>query len=364
MTTRQNLIFHQNSYREMVMDVGVDRPDLSNLPPEVVAYIEALEAALEQPDTDERELPLEPSEPPTTINVITISTNGLAKRTPRHFYTRQRRGGMGVFGMDVVEDDVPKFLVLADIEAGMTVITDHGRAFRVPVAELTETSVAGRGKTILDRFPLRANEQIALVVGDPLPGQPSAFLALVTVRGQVRRIGKQFLGRNLHPGTELYPLAEGGAPAAAAWTSGNDDLLIATRTGLAIRFAERQVPVRGCLGLRVDPSDVVVGVAAADAETGGAFMVGNEGKGTIRLYSGFSANKAPGSGGKTLMKVEELIGVNAVREQDDVFIVSRLGKIIRFAAAEVPAKEGVVQGVNCMALRADECVALAISPGS
>ena len=83
--------------------------------------------------------------------------------------------------------------------------------------------------------------------------------------------------------------------------------------------------MRGCLGVRVDLSDAVVGVAAADAEHGGAFMVSHEGKGTIRLYSGFSANKAPGSGGKTLMKVDQVIGVNAAREQDDVFIVSRLG---------------------------------------
>jgi DNA gyrase subunit A len=283
----------------MAVDLGIERPDLSNLPPDVVAYIEALEAALEQPaDSEAHELPLEPSEPPTPINVITITANGLAKRTPRHFYTRQRRGGMGVFGMDVVEGDAPKFLVLADIDAGLTIITNQGRAFRLPVAELAETPVAGRGKSILERFPFRANEQMALVAGDPLPGQASAYLLLVTVRGQVRRIGKQYLGKNLQPGTELHNVAEGGPLAATAWTSGNDDLLIATRTGLAIRFSERQVPVRGCLGLRVDPSDSVVGVAAADAESGGAFMVSHEGKGTIRLFAGFSANKAPGSGGK------------------------------------------------------------------
>jgi DNA gyrase subunit A len=346
------------------MAVGVDRPDLSNVPLDVVAYIEALEAALEQHASDGREVPLEPSEPPTTINVITISENGLAKRTPRHFYTRQRRGGMGVFGMDVVDGDAPKFLILADADAGLTLITNQVRAFRMPVSDFVETPVAGRGKSILDRFPLRPDERLALVVADPLPGQPSAYLALVTVRGQVRRIGRQYLGTNLKAGTELYPVAEGGAPAAAAWTSGNDDLMIATRAGLAIRFSERQVPVRGCLGMRVDPNDSVVGVAAADAETGGAFMASSEGKGTIRLYSGFSANKSPGSGGKTLMKAEELIGMQAAREQDDLFIVSRLGKIIRFAAAEIPAKEGVVQGVNCMALRADECVVLAVSPGS
>ncbi len=355
---------------ELASELGIDRPDLGGVSPEVVAYIEALETALARraAETDSardaREMPLEPSEPPTTINVITISAQGFAKRTPRHFYTRQRRGGMGVFGMDVVDGDAPQFLVLADVDAGLTLITDQGRAFRMPVADFVETPVAGRGKQILERFPLRANEQLALVVGDPLPGSPGAYLVLVTVRGQVRRIGSQYLGRHLQPGTEVYNVAEGGPPAAAAWSTGNDDLMIATRTGLAIRFSERQVPVRGCLGMRVDPSDAVVGVAAADATQGGAFMVSSEGKGTIRLYSGFSANKAPGSGGKVLMKTEQLVGLSAVREQDDIFIVSRLGKIIRFAAGEVPAKEGVVQGVNCMALRADECVALAVSLGS
>ena len=345
------------------MGLEVERPDLDNVPPEVVAYIEALEAALTAPAVESRELPLEPSEPPTTVNVITISASGLAKRTPRHFYSRQRRGGMGVFGMDVIDDDAPRFLALADIEAGLTLITDHGRAFRMPVAEFVETPVAGRGKSILERFPLRPDEQLTLVVGDPLPGQPSAYLVLVSVRGQVRRLGSQYLGKNLQAGTEIYNVAEGGAPAAAAWSTGNDDLLIATRAGLAIRFSERQVPVRGCLGMRVDPSDAVLGVAAADAAQGGVFVVSNEGKGTIRLYSGFSANKAPGSGGKTLMKADQLVGLHAAREQDDLFVVSRLGKIIRFAAGEVPAKEGVVQGVNCMALRADECVAMAVSPG-
>ena len=73
----------------------------------------------------------------------------------------------------------------------------------------------------------------------------------------------------------------------------------------------------------------------------------------------FGANKSPGAGGKTVMKSEALVGAMIVSPNHDLFAISRLGKIIRFQAAEVPAKEGLVQGVNCMALRADECVALA-----
>jgi DNA gyrase subunit A len=353
-----------------MLDELPERPDLSDLPPDIVAYIEALEQAVAQGADkararaeDERAEPLEPSEPPTTIQVITISTQGLAKRTARHLYARQRRGGMGVFGMDVVEGDAPKFLLLADLNAGLTVITDHARAFRLPVAEVAEMPVAGRGRPLFAGLPLRADESVALVVGDPLPGRPTAYLTVVSARGQVRRFGSQYLGKNLQAGTVLYNIAEGGAPAAWCWTSGNDDLLIATRTGQGIRFAERLAPIRGCLGLRVDPSDAVVGVGAAEGETGAVFLATDEGKGTIRRFAGFSANKAPGGGGKVVMKAERLLGAGAVRDQDDLFMLSRLGKVIRFAAAEVPAKEGVVQGVNCMALRADECVALLVSPG-
>ena len=209
---------------------------------------------------------------------------------------------------------------------------------------------------------MRDDEHLALVIPDPLTSR-NAFLTLVTQRGQVRRIGSQFLGKQLQPGTVLHNVAEGGPPAAACWTSGNDELLIATHTGAAIRFAERLVPVRGCLGLRVDPHDAVVGIAATDAQ-GGVFLLGQDGKGTIRLLEGFAANKAPGSGGKVVMKADRLIGAAAASPADDILILSRLGKVIRFPAHEIPAKEGVVQGVNCMALRADECVALAVSPGA
>lgn len=344
-----------------------DRPDLTGLPPAVVAYIEALEAALESAVESDggtsRMAAPEPSEPPTSINVVTITRGGLAKRTPRHFYTRQRRGGMGVFGVEVGDDDAPQFLLLADAGAYLTLVTDQGRAFRMAVDDVAETSLAERGRPLLDRFPLRAEEKLALVVADPLPGQPSAYLALATVRGQVRRIGSQYLGKNLQAGTVLYNVAEGGPPAASCWTSGDDELFIATRAGQAIRFSERQVPVRGCLGMRVEPQDAVIGLAAAP-EDGGIFLMSDEGKGTIRLFSGFTANKSPGGSGKIAMRADRLVGAHAVQPGDDILAISRLGKVIRFPADEVPPKEGVVQGGNCMALRADECVALAVSPGS
>ena len=342
-----------------------ERPDLTATSPEVVAYVEALEAQIEELQTRKSsrsaprvETPLEPSEPPTTINLISISQNGLAKRTPRHLYSRQRRGGMGIFDLDSPEGDPPAFLALADESAGLVLITNQARAFRLPVREIVETEVRGRGESILGAFPLRPEEILTLAIAD----SGGSYMVLVSERGQVRRIASQYVGESLQAGTVLYNPQEGGAPAAACWSSGGGDLFLATRLGKAIRFSERQVPVRGCLGMRVDQGDAIVGVAAVPVD-GGVFMANDEGKGTVRQMSGFTANKAPGSGGKVGMKVDTLLGASSVSAGDDIFIISRLGKIIRFSVDEVPFKEGVVQGVNCMGLRADECVAMVRSLG-
>ncbi|VAW42155.1 hypothetical protein MNBD_CHLOROFLEXI01-1791, partial [hydrothermal vent metagenome] len=128
-----------------------------------------------------------------------------------------------------------------------------------------------------------------------------------------------------------------------------------------IRFRETQVPARGgCLGLRVSPDDTVVAVSSV-INSSGVFVVGHDGKGTIRQMSGFRLNKAPGAGGKTILKTEQLIGAVTVREADDIFIISQSGKLIRFQADEVPPKTGVVQGVNCMGVRGDLITAVAVA---
>lgn len=322
--------------------MNLERPDLSTLPTAVAAYIEALEAELdalrqrEDEATTRGEAPLEPSEPPTRMNVLTISARGVAKRTPRHLYWRQRRGGMGVFDLDSGDEDPPQFLVIADESDGVILVTDQGRAFRLPVDELPEAPVRSRGRDLAELFPLRPDEKLALA----LPDQGGAYLALVTTRGQVRRIGSQYVGRNLQPGTVLYNIKEGGPPAAACWTSGTDELLIVTRRGQGIRFAERLVPVRGCLGMRVESDDVVAGIAATDA-AGGVFLLGADGKGTVRLLSGFAANKSPGAGGKTVMKSDALVGAVSVCATHDIFAISRLGKIIPSKAPKCRPRKGL-----------------------
>lgn len=352
----------------------VDRPDLSGLPLEVLSYIQSLEAELEalrvtslerslrvaavprerseaSPESDSE--PAGPSEGPTTNNVITATAGGFAKRTPRHLYDRQRRGGMGVFDLDAPAGDPPAFLAVADVSQTLIVLTTQGRVFPLPVSQLAESPVRGRGESLRKWAPLTPDEKIALL----LPDRGAGNLTLVTRRGQVRRWRYNVFGRALQPGAILYDIRDGGPPAAACWSAADADLFIVTARGLAIRFSETQVAVRGSLGIRVDPGDMVVGVASVKADEG-IFMLSADGKGTVRQMSGFALNKAPGSGGKQAMKADRLVGATLAKPGDDIFAVSSLGKIIRFAVDETPSKEGVVQGVNCMTLRNDECIAV------
>ncbi len=356
-----------------------ERPDLTNLPLEVLRYIQALEteietlrasqaerapraeAALRTPAmprpaaalSAEAEDTSMPSEPPTTFTLVTATASGIMKRTPRHLYDRQRRGGMGVFDLDAPDNDLPAFLTVADAGQTLIVFTTLGRAFPVVLGQLPESPVRARGESIRKAVPLNPDEKISLIT----PNQGAGHLTVVTNRGQVRRWRYNQLGSSLAPGTSLFDVRKGGAPVAACWSAANADLFIVTAKGLAIRFAEVQVAQQGSLGLRVDPDDTVVGVASVRPEDG-IFMLASDGKGTVRQMAGLALNKAPGSGGKQAMKADRVVGATLARPGDDIFAISGLGKIIRFAVNDVPAKEGAVQGVNCMTLRNDQCVAV------
>ncbi len=345
---------------------SMNRPDLSSVRLDVVAYIEALEADLaRQRELDQStgaadpELPLESNEPPTTLNVITVSINGVAKRTSRHLYGRQRRGGMGIFDLELADVDHPAFLTVADAAHDLILLTTLARAYRLPVSRVNEAPVRARGASLLSDLTFQPGERLAAV----LPAGRGSAVALVTEKGYARVLPAHVVGPAMAPGTILFRTAEFGALAAACWTSGDGDLFVATQQGLAIRFPERALPLPGGLAIRLEAGDRVVAAEAVRPPEGASiFLLGADGRGTIRLMAGFAPNKAPGGGGKVAMKTDHLVGALAVAAQDDLFIWSRLSKIIRFSASEVPAKEGVVQGVNSMALRADVCAVVTASP--
>ncbi len=357
----------------------VNRPDLSKLDPEIRAYIEFLESEIQrrahsvtrrapagrsvrvsttEPEDDE---PIsqtsEPAEPPTTINLISATANGLAKRTLRHFYNRQHRGGMGVFDLETPKDSYPSLLAQADAGQFLIVITDQARAFRMPLDTIPETGIRGRGELITGRLNLAEDERLAVI----LPDQVQGYIALLSQSGMVRLLRHHVFGEYMKPGTAVYDYRTFGPLASACWTTGSNDLFVVTRAGKAIRFAEKALSPQGGLGIRLNASDQAVAITGVD-EDGAVFLLGADGRGTIRNMASFLANKAPGASGKVAMTTDSLVAAAAVTPGDDLVVISRQSKIIRFSTYDVPVKDGVVQGVNCMALRADEVTALLVCP--
>jgi DNA gyrase subunit A len=340
-----------------------EKPDLNQASPEIRAYIAALETELTRlrpqksdPIFASSSSETEEREPPTTINLLTVSRMGMIKRTPRHLYTRQRRGGMGVFDFHAANNDHPIQILTADENDQLILLTDFGNAYRFPVVAITATEVRSRGQKLTDLVQWPAAEQPVAIVSE----RSSGLLALVSKTGYLRLLRHNFVGPNLQPGTTLLDAGRNGPLAAVGWIKENDDVFIATRNGLGIRFATKKVSPAGSSGIRLEADDAVVGVCGVQ-ETAGVFLMGADGKGTLRLMTGFRANKAPGAGGKVALKTSQLVGVTAFDLREDLFVISRLAKIIRFSAVEIPPKTGVVQGVHCISLRADEAVAIARS---
>lgn len=351
----------------------MERPDLTNIDPQIRAYIESLESELAlftsvktrrtasastaADEDDFSSLPaLIPQEEPTTQNVIVLTANGTAKRTPRHLYQRQRRGGMGIFDLETPDVEPPKILVTADVNQAILLFTNFARAFRVPVNQIVETPIRAKGQPVSEKIVLNNGEFYVAALPDIAKGG----VALVSERGNVRYLRHHVFGEYMKPGTSMFDPGKFGSLVGACRTPGDSDLFIATRQGKAIRFSEKLVPPQPGPGIRLEAGDTVAGIASTNEE-GCVFMVDANGKGTIRQMAGFAANKSAGGGGKIAMKTDLLVAVSAVNENDDIFMISQYSKIIRFAANEVPPKEGVVQGVNCMALRADEVAAVVLT---
>ncbi len=339
--------------------LDIEQPDLSHVDPAVKAYIEALEAELAklkprqtQPAHPAEVEVFEVSEPPSTMCLVSISHLGMAKRTYRHLYQRQRRGGMGIFDLETSGDDYPAIICNADETQHLLVFTNQARVFRLPVAKVPLSPVHSRGSALKDLINLENDELPVAVLSD----QASGYVALVTRRGMVRSLRHHLFGEYIRPGTVLINAKEAGELASACWTAGDADLFICTRNGMAIRFSEKLVSPKGDNAIRLAEDDEVAAVTAVRPESG-VFIISIDGKGTVRLMEGFAANKSSGGSGKLALKSSQVIAAVSTDQVQDLFVISRLGKIIRFRADEVPPTEGVVQGVVCMSLRGDEVTA-------
>jgi DNA gyrase subunit A len=230
--------------------------------------------------------------------------------------------------------------------------TSRARVFRQSINSIPATPVFSRGSQVTERFSLEPDEKLVAVLHE----QAKGYIALASESGRVRCLRHHLFGEHMRPGTSLYNYNDFGPLAAACWTPGESELFMVTQQGIGIRFAEKSIAPQGDQGIKLSGDDRVIGITSVYSDSG-VFILGADGRGTIRQMSGFAPNKSPGGSGKIAIKSYKVASVTTIEDNDDVFIISRLGKMIRFPASEIPPTEGVVQGVNCMGLRGDEVLA-------
>ena len=295
--------------------------------------------------------------------VFTISNHGYIKRMPVDTYRTQSRGGRGVNAQNLKEEDYVKSLNIASTHDHMLFFTDMGRVHHRKGYQIPEAGRTARGTAMVNVLPLEADEKVTAVVVTR-EFHEEEYLMMVTAFGTVKRIPFIALKTNRKTGIRAVTLEEGDHLVNVIRTQGNDNIILATRQGMAICFNENDVrpmgrDAMGVKGITLTGDDRVIG--AQKAEEGLTLLTVTEkgyGKRTELseyLRTGPNGEKvAQGRGGKGLKnynitaKTGPIAGCCLVGENDDVMLIENGGVIIRIPANTVNLYKRDVQGVIVM----------------
>ena len=295
--------------------------------------------------------------------VFTLSKQGYIKRMPADTYRTQSRGGRGVNAQNLKEEDYVKSLNVASTHDHILFFTDSGRVHHRKGYQIPEASRTARGTAIINVLPLEQGESVtAMVVTREF--HEDEFLMMVTMQGTVKRIPFIALKTNRKGGIRALTLDEGDHLINVIRTNGNDNMILATRNGMAICFNENDVrpmgrDAMGVKGITLVDDDYVIG--AEKMEEGKTLLTVTEhgfGKRTELveyLRTGPNGEKMPQSrGGKGLKnyniteKTGRIAGCRVVGENDDVMLIESGGVIIRIPASSINIYKRDVQGVIVM----------------
>ncbi len=294
---------------------------------------------------------------------FTISNQGYIKRMPVDTYRTQGRGGRGVNAQNLKEEDFVKTLIVASTHDHMLFFTDRGRVHHRKGYQIPEAGRTARGTAMVNVLPLEPEEKVTAFV-TTREFDENEYLMMVTAQGTVKRIPFIALKTNRRTGIRAITLDEGDQLINVLRTGGNDNILLATRQGMAICFNENDVrpmgrDAGGVRGILLSADDRVIG--AEKAEEGKTLLtVTEKGYGkrtglTEYLRTGPNGEKvAQGRGGKGLKnynitaKTGPVAGCRVVAEEDDVMLIENGGVIIRIPARDVNIYKRDVQGVIVM----------------
>ncbi len=298
--------------------------------------------------------------------VVTISHAGYAKRTPVTLYRSQKRGGKGVAGAASKDEDFVEHLFVASNLAYLLVFTDLGRLYWLKVYEIPEASRAARGRALINMVALAQDEKVTAILPVREFDQ-NRFVVMATQRGVIKKVDLQHFSNPRRGGLIAVSLDEGDHLIGVRITEGNDDVLLATKDGMSIRFAETDVramgrTARGVTGMKLSENDQVVGMTAVRQnapENLSLLTVCESGYGKRTAMSEYRIQGRAGSGIidiKTNERNGAVISVNAVESGTEVMIITSGSKIIRTSIDNISLIGRNTQGVRLIDLDEGEKV--------
>ncbi len=295
--------------------------------------------------------------------VIAITRSGYIKRLPVTSYREQRRGGVGVMGMDLKDEDYIEHLFVASTHDYILFFTSVGKVYRLKVHELPLGSRQSKGRAIVNLLPFRQGEAVRAVI-QTRNFEEAKYLLFATKNGIVKKTELGAYNTSLKAdGIIAIKMREGDELVGVRHSTGSDDVLMVSRLGQAIRFSERDVramgrDASGVQGMRMRGDDEVISVAIA-ADDADLLVVTENGYGKRTRVSEYPKKGRGGMGVKTVQLTEargRLAGARVVRDGYQVMLISTGGTVIRMSVEEVKRLGRATQGVIVMRLREGEQV--------
>ena len=285
--------------------------------------------------------------------VLTLTEAGYVKRQKMDTYHTQRRGGRGISGMTRKEEDVATEMFVLNTHDYVMFFTNLGRVYRLKAYEVPEGSRTSKGMNIANLLPLSADEKVTSMIRVQ-DMQEDKYLVMVTRNGIIKRTSLQAFHTTRKGGVIAIDLDEGDALSWVRLTSGNDELLAATRKGMAIRFHETDVramgrTARGVKAITLKDGDCVVGMSIL-RENGLVLTVSETGYGRLSPISDY---RLQSRGGKGLLnyhveKYGDVAAIKVVDLDDDIILISADGIIIRIQAESIRVCARPSKGVRVM----------------
>ena len=297
---------------------------------------------------------------PVTNTVVTFTKLGYIKRMNEENFKAQHRGGKGIKGMETIEDDYIVDMLMMSSHDYLMFFTDKGRVYRIKAYEIPESSRTSRGVAVVNILQLQPEEKITAMI--PVENyDENQYLFMATAKGFVKKTKITEFANIRKNGLTAINLRDDDTLIEVKMTLDDEDILMFTKFGQAIRFAESEVrptgrATMGVIGMNLADEDVVIGMQMASQ--GSAIMIVSEnGMGKCTLVSEFSAIHRGGKGVKCYKITEKtgnIIGAKAVDMDDEVMLINTIGTIIRINVADTTLLSRITSGVKLINLKDSE----------